>query len=243
MDASAFEKLSYGVYIIASGCSDEKNAFVATTAFQVTSEPLQIAVACNKNNFTRTFIEIFKKFSVSVLKQDYTPSILGNFGYRTGRGVNKFDGIHYKLGPHTSVPIVLDDAVAWFECRLVNSIDVGSHILFIGEVVGAETLSDDTPLTYTYYREVKKGKAPKNAPHGVAVPKDEEPKVEKPLNNNIKSSTMKSYECSVCGYVYNPAEGDPDRGIAPGTPFEELPEDWTCPLCGVAKSDFEMKND
>ncbi|MCQ2276334.1 MAG: rubredoxin [Bacteroidales bacterium] len=54
---------------------------------------------------------------------------------------------------------------------------------------------------------------------------------------------MKSYECSVCGYVYNPAEGDPDNGIAPGTPFEELPDDWTCPLCGVPKSDFEVKND
>lgn len=50
---------------------------------------------------------------------------------------------------------------------------------------------------------------------------------------------MKKYICTVCDYIYDPAAGDPDSGIAPGTPFEALPEDWTCPLCGVGKADFE----
>jgi rubredoxin len=50
---------------------------------------------------------------------------------------------------------------------------------------------------------------------------------------------MSKYECSVCGYVYDPAEGDPEHGIAPGTAFEDLPKDWVCPLCGADKSDFE----
>ena len=49
---------------------------------------------------------------------------------------------------------------------------------------------------------------------------------------------MKTYVCSVCGYVYDPAVGDPDNGVAAGTPFEEIPEDWTCPLCSVDKSNF-----
>ncbi len=49
---------------------------------------------------------------------------------------------------------------------------------------------------------------------------------------------MKKYVCEVCGYVYDPAEGDPDNGIAPGTAFEDLPEDWLCPLCGVGKDQF-----
>lgn len=53
---------------------------------------------------------------------------------------------------------------------------------------------------------------------------------------------MAKYVCVVCGYVYDPAAGDPDSGIAPGTPFEEIPEDWTCPLCGVGKDDFEKKD-
>ena len=51
---------------------------------------------------------------------------------------------------------------------------------------------------------------------------------------------MKKYECSVCHWVYDPQVGDPDNGIAPGTPFEDVPEDWTCPLCGVSKEDFDV---
>jgi rubredoxin len=49
---------------------------------------------------------------------------------------------------------------------------------------------------------------------------------------------MKNYVCDVCGYEYNPAQGDPDNGIAPGTSFEELPDNWACPLCGVDKTNF-----
>ncbi len=52
---------------------------------------------------------------------------------------------------------------------------------------------------------------------------------------------MKKYVCSVCGYVYDPAEGDPDAGIEPGTPFEDLPEDFVCPVCGVGKELFEAE--
>lgn len=50
---------------------------------------------------------------------------------------------------------------------------------------------------------------------------------------------MDKYECTICGYVYDPEVGDPENGIAPGTPFDELPEDWVCPLCGVGKEDFD----
>jgi rubredoxin len=50
---------------------------------------------------------------------------------------------------------------------------------------------------------------------------------------------MKKFKCSVCGYIYDPLEGDPDGGILPGTPFENIPDDWVCPVCGVSKSDFE----
>lgn len=56
---------------------------------------------------------------------------------------------------------------------------------------------------------------------------------------HLKMECMKKYQCIVCGYVYDPAVGDPDHGIDPGTAFEELPEDWTCPLCGVGKEEFE----
>ncbi|MBO6118657.1 MAG: rubredoxin [Bacteroidales bacterium] len=52
---------------------------------------------------------------------------------------------------------------------------------------------------------------------------------------------MDTYECMTCGYIYNPAVGDPESGIAPGTKFEDIPDDWVCPVCGVGKSDFEKR--
>ena len=51
--------------------------------------------------------------------------------------------------------------------------------------------------------------------------------------------TMSKWQCTVCGYIYDPAEGDPQSGVAPGTAFEDLPEDWVCPICGASKKDFE----
>jgi len=57
-------------------------------------------------------------------------------------------------------------------------------------------------------------------------------------NNVLKTNKMKKYRCDVCDYIYDPEEGDADSGIPPGTPFEELPANWACPLCGVGKEDF-----
>lgn len=52
---------------------------------------------------------------------------------------------------------------------------------------------------------------------------------------------MDKYVCTICGYIYDPAEGDPDNGVDPGTPFADLPDDWTCPICGAGKEDFEKE--
>ena len=53
---------------------------------------------------------------------------------------------------------------------------------------------------------------------------------------------MDKYVCDICGYVYDPAEGDPDNGVAPGTPWEQLPDTWVCPLCGVGKEHFSKQD-
>lgn len=60
-------------------------------------------------------------------------------------------------------------------------------------------------------------------------------------NINKEDETMEKYVCSVCGFVYDPEEGDPDNGVNPGTPFEDLPDDWTCPVCGATKDQFEKE--
>jgi rubredoxin len=87
-------------------------------------------------------------------------------------------------------------------------------------------------MTYEYYHRVKGGKSPKTAPT-YAGPTDEDQTRKK------EGKEMASYTCNVCGYVYNPAEGDPDAGIAPGTAFEDLPDSWVCPVCGAPKTEFQ----
>jgi rubredoxin len=61
------------------------------------------------------------------------------------------------------------------------------------------------------------------------------------LTPNEKEIKMDKYVCTLCGYVYDPAEGDPDNGVAPGTKWEDVPDDWECPVCGAGKEDFEKE--
>lgn len=172
MNIDTFSKLTYGVYIIASGNKNRHNAFVATAVFQVTAEPIKIAVACNKENFTANLIEETKVFSISVLKQDYTPTTMGKFGFHSGRNFDKFEGSEYFFTENTNVPVILDDTIAWFECEVKQSMDVGTHILFVGDVLDCEMLDENQmPLTYQHYHEVKKGLTHKNAPSYIAVNK------------------------------------------------------------------------
>lgn len=228
MNIEAFFRLTYGLYIVSSGKEGNYNGYIANTAFQVTAEPPQIAIACNRDNHTAKFIEETGYFSISVLQQESRPDIIGLFGYQSGRDVNKFEKIKYISG-ESGVPIVTEDCIAWFECKLLNKMDVGSHTIYVGEILNNDLLEESLePLTYAYYRNVKKGKAPKNAP---TYQKADEKK-------EIKSGPAK-YQCIVCGHIYDPEEGDPESGIAPGTAFDDLPDDWVCPVCGAEKRDFE----
>ena len=164
MDLQAFFKISYGLYIV-SACHDLRlNGYISNTVFQVTAEPAQLATCCSKQNLTCELITASKSFSISVLGQSAPATLFGLFGYKSGKDVNKFEKVNYQTGL-TGSPIVLDNCIAYFECRVIQTVDLGTHLLFIGKVVESQQLKvDDVPMTYDYYREVRKGKAPKNAP-------------------------------------------------------------------------------
>jgi len=225
MNLKALYKLGYGLYVVCSRKGNKLNGQIANTVFQVTSEPPTIAVSINKNNLTHDFIKESKVFTASVLSQDTPLSFIGHFGFKSGRDMDKFEGINYKIG-ETGAPVVIDNTVAYFEAKVTQEVDVGTHTIFIGELVGADVLREGEPMTYAYYHQVKRGTTPKTAPSYI-----EEKKVEV-----IKTP---KYKCTVCGWVYDPELGDPDGGIKPGTPFEEIPDDWVCPVCGAAKDEFE----
>lgn len=225
MNSSALFKISYGMYIVGSKNGDKINAQIANTAIQSTSEPPTIAVTINKKNLTHEYIATSKVFSVSILAQDTPLNFIGQFGFKSGRDINKFESIKWKIG-ETGAPVVLDNSIAYFECKVVSQLDVGTHTIFVGLVVTAEILKEGEPMSYAYYHEVKRGSTPKTAPSYVEVKKEEK-------------KVMSKYECGVCGYIYDPTKGDPESKIPPGTPFEKLPEGWTCPVCGAEKSEFK----
>jgi len=225
MNLKALYKLGYGLYVVCSRKGDKLNGQIANTVFQITSEPPTIAVSINKNNLTHEFIKESKVLAVSVLSQDTPLSFIGHFGFKSGRDISKLEGINYKTG-ETKAPVVIDNSLAYLELKVIQEVDVGTHTIFIGELVGADALREGEPMTYAYYHQVKRGTTPKAAPSYV-----EEKKVEA-----IKAS---KYKCTVCGYIYDPELGDPDSGIKQGTPFEEVPDGWVCPVCGASKSEFE----
>jgi len=163
MDAKILHQISYGLYIVSSISGDKVNGQIANTVFQITSDPPTIAVSINKDNCTHDFILDSEVFTVSILSTEAPMKFIGRFGFRCGRDIEKFENTDYKPGK-TGAPIVLENSIGYLEAKVVNRLDVGTHTLFIGEVVDAQSLKTGEPMTYTYYHEVKGGKAPKAAP-------------------------------------------------------------------------------
>jgi flavin reductase (DIM6/NTAB) family NADH-FMN oxidoreductase RutF/rubredoxin len=209
------------LFIVSSGDKNGGNGFISNTVFQVTAEPIQFAVCCNKDNFTAGLIMEKGSFAVSVLHVETEPEIFGRFGYKSGKDIDKLEGMKVIYG-ETGVPIVLNDCIAYIECRVKQTTDVGTHLIFIGELIQAELTDDERePITYSYYRQVRKGVAPKNAPTYIDKSK---------LEKQKQDSSYKRYKCGACGTIY-------DESIEK-TKFSDLPDNWVCPTCGSEKADF-----
>jgi len=221
IDFNALFKISYGLFIVSSGNKEKGNGFISNTVFQVTAEPAQFAACCNKDNFTAKIIQETGAFAASVLEQETSPDIYGTFGYKSGKDVDKMKDVELLFG-ETGVPIIKNNAVAFIECKVKETIDLGTHLMFIGELVQSEIIDGNKePLTYDYYRKVKKGVAPKNAPTYIDKSK---------LESKTKGENVERHQCIICKYIYDDAEQP--------VPFKDLPDDWTCPACGAEKSDF-----
>lgn len=162
MDATAFFKMSSGLYVVSAEADGQRAGCVINTAVQVTAVPPRISVAVNKDNVTAGVIERAGAFALTVIDTTADMPYIGNFGFRSSDTFNKFE----KYGCETSSvgsPYSAEHACALFACKLVDTVDVGTHLLFIGDVVDAESLSSEPPLTYDRYHNVLKGKTPPKA--------------------------------------------------------------------------------
>jgi ferric-chelate reductase [NAD(P)H] len=163
MNPKALYKIQYGMYVIGSHKGDKLNAQIANTVFQITSEPPTVAVSINKKNLTWEYIHESQAFAASVLCEDTPLSFIGRFGFRSGRDINKLEGVTYKMGV-TGSPIVMDNAVAYLDVKVTKEVDAGTHTIFIGDVVDGDVIVEKACMTYEYYRQVKQGTTPKTAP-------------------------------------------------------------------------------
>lgn len=209
MNQSAFHKLSYGVYVVSTWDEGRPAGCIANSAMQITSKPASIAVSINHDNYTNKCIEQSGRFAISILAEDSDPSIIGTFGFQSGKDVDKFAQVKYTVEDH--MPVIIDSC-GYIVCRVIDKMETATHTVFLGEVEGAEVFGNRNAMTYAYYHQVVKGKSPKNAP--TYIPEEEEKK---------ENGPVKKFQCQVCGYVY---EG------------EELPPDYKCPICGMGIDQF-----
>lgn len=212
MNKNVFRNFSYGVYLISSLDKERPTGCIANSAMQITSAPATIAISINHDNFTNECIRQSGQFAISILSENTSPDLIGQFGFQSGKDVNKFDTIPFQTVSGLPIP---DDCCGYATCKVIDTMETSTHTVFLGEVTDGDILKDEPPMTYAYYHKVVKGKSPKNAP--TYIPED-------------SSSSTKHWVCGVCGYIY---DGD--------TPFEELPDTYQCPICKVTKDKFEYK--
>jgi flavin reductase (DIM6/NTAB) family NADH-FMN oxidoreductase RutF/rubredoxin len=226
MDLNALFKVSYGLYVIGAGKDNDLNGQIANSVMQVTADPVQVTICINTKNLTHEFIQKYQSFSISVLEETTPMEVIGDFGFKSGRDFNKFANQPF-IQNKTGAPILTDHTVSWMEARVISETLVSTHTLFVGEVVDAKMLTDTDPMTYAYYHQVKGGASPKNAPT-----------YNEELNRASNKAKQDTCRCGICGYIFDPAIGDATNNISPGTLFEDLPNDWVCPICKATQDKF-----
>ncbi len=176
MNTSVLFNIGYGLYVLTANENGKDNGCIINTVMQVTSDPLQIAIAVNKRNFTTGMIQNTKKFNISVLSENSKFEIFKHFGYQSGRDVDKFsDFFDTKRSPN-GVLYITENTNSYMSAYVKQEIDLGTHIMFIAQLVEAEKLSDVSTVTYDYYQ-----KNIKPAP---------------------QSTNKKGWRCKICGYIY-----------------------------------------
>lgn len=190
MNNNAFFKLSYGLYVITAKQGDKLNGSIINTVTQITSNPAQVSIAMNKNSYTHDMILSTKKAVVSVLSEKAPFETFKHFGFQSGKDVDKFKDIPYSL-TESGLPYLSVHTCAYFACEVTQTIDMGTHTLFIATVTEAEITSDsEEPMTYAYY-------------HANVKPQPE-----------ASEKKVTGWRCKVCGYVYE-GEELPEDFICP----------------------------
>lgn len=180
MDKKAMYRLSYGLFVVTAKEGEKDNGCITNTVMQVTSTPNRISLAVNKENYTHDMILNTGKFNVSVISEEASFDLFRHFGFQSGRDVDKFAEFQNVIRAENGLYYVTEGTNAWIAAKVVQSIDLGSHTLFLAEVEDGAVLSNSPSATYAYYQEQIKPKPEKTKQTG--------------------------WRCRICGYIYEGEE-------------------------------------
>lgn len=187
MDNTAFFKLSYGLFVVTAHEGDKDNGCITNTVVQQTTTPNRISVTINKNNLTHDMILRTGVFNVSVLSESSSFDTFKHWGFQSGKDMDKTVGItFYRL--ENGVIYIVEGVNAVLSAKVEQTIDLGTHTLFIAEVTDAFSTDETPSATYAYY-------------HKRIKPAPQQPK-------------RRGWVCTICGYIYE-GETLPDDFICP----------------------------
>ena len=185
--------IQYGLFVITTQNGDRDNGCISNTVAQVTAQPNRISVALNKGNFTTELIQHSGRFTASILSEAADFELFKHFGFQSGRTVDKFADFTDCRRVNNGTFAITRGTNAFISAEVEQTIDLGTHMLFIGLVTEMETLSDIPSATYNYYQANIKPKP-------------------QPVGQTVEGKTI--WRCSICGYEYV-GEELPDDFICP----------------------------
>ena len=180
MNTQALFKIGYGLYVLTANENGKDNGCIINTVMQVTADPCQIEIAVNKSNYTCEMIQRTKKFNVSILDEGTSFDVFKNFGYQSGRTVDKFANFFDTKRSPNGVLYITKNTNAFMSAYVKQEVDLGTHILFIAQLVEAEVLSDKSTVTYEFYQ--------------------------KNIKPQPQTTAKKGWRCKICGFIYEHEE-------------------------------------
>lgn len=193
MDNQAMFKLTYGLFIITARENEKDNGCIVNTVTQVTDEPKRISVTINKACYTHDMVMNTGKLMVSVLSEKADFELFSHFGFQSGRNVDKFaDFSDYKTGKD-DLKYITRGTNAYIHGNVIDTVDVGTHTIFICEVEDMKVLDDTPSATYAYYHQHIKPK---------------------PQVTADEATGKTVWRCTVCNYIYE-GEELPEDFICP----------------------------
>ena len=181
MNKKAVNKISYGLYVLSAKQGEKDNACIINTLSQLTSDPLRVSITVNKQNYTHDMILAEGEFTVSLLTQKVPFDYFKRFGFQSGRDVDKFDGFDACARGENGIYYITKYTNAYISGKVISTLDLGSHTLFVADVTAAEVLDEVPSLPYAYY-------------HSDVKPK--------PAAPSSSSGVKIGWRCKICGYVY-----------------------------------------